>query len=112
MADDKTKQDGRDRSGVAGEEPYEVAYLAQKHGISREKAQELIDRHGTDRAILDREPARSPDITSSSSFHSALAKARHRATVAGLSRCRDFGKRHQMGRTRGYPGHDPLTTIS
>lgn len=53
MSDDKTKTDGRDRSKVAGEEPYEVSYFAQKHGISAEKARELIDKHGNDRATLD-----------------------------------------------------------
>ncbi len=58
MADDKTKQDGRDRSRVAGEEGYEVAYLSEKHGISREKARKLIERHGNDRSTLDREASK------------------------------------------------------
>ena len=58
MADDKSKQDGRDRSQVAGEEGYEVAYFAEKHGISREKARELIERHGNDRKALDREASK------------------------------------------------------
>ncbi|MDO6414099.1 DUF3606 domain-containing protein [Sphingomonas sp. BIUV-7] len=53
MADDKTNTGGNDRRQVAGEEPYEVAYFADKHGISREQARELIDRHGNDRATLD-----------------------------------------------------------
>ena len=52
MADDPTKQ-GRDRSTVAGEEPYEVRYFAEKHGISVEQAQQLIDRIGNHRDDLD-----------------------------------------------------------
>ena len=58
MADDKTKQDGRDRSRVAGDEAYEVQHFAERHGISREKARELIERHGNDRATLDREASK------------------------------------------------------
>jgi hypothetical protein len=53
MSDDKTKQDGRDRSRVAGSEPYEVSYFAEKHSISAAQARELIDEHGNDRAALD-----------------------------------------------------------
>lgn len=52
MSDDRTKQ-GRDRNTVAGEEPYEVRYFAEKHGISVEQAQQLIDRVGNNRAELD-----------------------------------------------------------
>lgn len=53
MADDKSKTDNRDRSRVAGGEPYEVEYFAGKHGISMEQARELIGRIGNDRAKLD-----------------------------------------------------------
>ncbi|MBD8679863.1 DUF3606 domain-containing protein [Sphingomonas sp. CFBP 13720] len=53
MVDDKTKQGQQDRSRVAGGEPYEVAYFAQKHGITQEQARELIARVGNDRAKLD-----------------------------------------------------------
>ncbi|MGE4404306.1 DUF3606 domain-containing protein [Pseudomonas sp.] len=53
MADDKTKQDGRDRSRVAGDEPYEVEYFAQKHGLNAQQARDLIAEHGNDRATLD-----------------------------------------------------------
>jgi hypothetical protein len=55
MSDDKTKVGGQDRSRVAGNEPYEVSYFAQKHGISAEQARELIGKHGNDRETLDRE---------------------------------------------------------
>jgi hypothetical protein len=53
MADDKTNTGGNDRRQVAGDEPYEVGYFAEKHGITREQARELIDKHGNDRAALD-----------------------------------------------------------
>lgn len=55
MADDKNNVGEPDRSRVSGSEPYEVAYFAQKHGISSEQARELIERHGNDRETLDRE---------------------------------------------------------
>ena len=53
MVDDKTKQGQQDRSRVAGGEPYEVTYFAQKHGITQEQARELIASVGNDRAKLD-----------------------------------------------------------
>jgi hypothetical protein len=52
MPDDKSKQ-GQDRDRVAGNEEYEVRYFAEKHGISTEQAQQLIDQHGNNRATLD-----------------------------------------------------------
>lgn len=52
MSDDKSKQ-GRDRGQVAGGEEYEVRYFAEKHGISIEQAQGLIDRVGNSREALD-----------------------------------------------------------
>ena len=52
MSDDKAQQ-GRDRNTVAGGEPYEVRHFAEKHGISVEQAQQLIDRIGNDRDELD-----------------------------------------------------------
>lgn len=53
MSDDKTKQGQQDSSRVAGEEPYEVAYFASRHGLTREQARDLIARVGNDRAKLD-----------------------------------------------------------
>jgi hypothetical protein len=53
MADDMTKTGKPDRGRVAGGEGYEVGYLARKHGITTEQAQELIDRIGNDRTSLD-----------------------------------------------------------
>lgn len=52
MADDKTKQQ-QDRSRVAGDEDYEVRYFAEKHGITPEQAQKLIDEVGNSREALD-----------------------------------------------------------
>jgi glycerol-3-phosphate dehydrogenase len=52
MADDKSKTDNRDRLRVAGGEDYEIAYLVQKAGITREQARELIKRYGNDRETL------------------------------------------------------------
>jgi hypothetical protein len=53
MADDKGFIGSQDRTRVASDEPYEVSYFAQKHGITSEQARELIDRIGNNRAELD-----------------------------------------------------------
>jgi Protein of unknown function (DUF3606) len=58
MADDKTKQDGRDRSRIACGQTYEVEHFARHHGISIEQARSLIDKFGNDRQALYREVAR------------------------------------------------------
>lgn len=55
MGDDKSKKDRRDRDRVAGDEDYEVRYLAAKTGISERVAKELIKRFGNDRRILEAE---------------------------------------------------------
>ena len=54
MPDDKTKMDERDRSKVAAGEDYEVAHLAKRYKISTEEAKKLIERHGTNRATLEK----------------------------------------------------------
>ena len=38
-----------DRSNVAGDQDYEVRYLAEKHGLSVEQARKLIDASANDR---------------------------------------------------------------
>ena len=53
MPDDKSHVGEPDRSRVAGEEEYEVNYLASKHGLTAEQARELIARVGNDREKLD-----------------------------------------------------------
>jgi len=49
MTDDKNKQDGRDRSRVAGDQSYELSYLVEKLGVSREQIQAAINAVGNDR---------------------------------------------------------------
>ncbi len=58
MADDKTKQDNRDRSRVAGDEDYEVQYLVEQAGITPDQARTLISRHGNDHEKLMEEAKR------------------------------------------------------
>lgn len=55
MADDPNKQDGRDRSKVAGGQDYEVQYFAKTNGVTPDQARELIETYGNDRATLERE---------------------------------------------------------
>ena len=52
MPDSKSKTGKADRSKVAGGQGYEVRYFAQKHKISKDQAQKLIDRIGNDRDKL------------------------------------------------------------
>lgn len=52
MTDDKSKTDNRDRAKVAGGEDYEVSYLMEKAGITREQADGLIKRYGNNRETL------------------------------------------------------------
>ena len=49
MADDKNLRDGRDRQRVAGNEEYEVNYLAQKLNVSTEEIRKAIDKVGNSR---------------------------------------------------------------
>jgi hypothetical protein len=58
MSDNKQNVGGQDRSRVAGDEPYEVDYFAQKHGITPAKARKLIETYGNDRKRLDAEAAK------------------------------------------------------
>jgi hemerythrin superfamily protein len=53
MADDTNQQAAADRSRVAAGEGYEVAYFAQKHGLTQKAARELIAEVGNDREKLD-----------------------------------------------------------
>jgi Protein of unknown function (DUF3606) len=52
MPDDKSKNDNRDRNRVAGGEDYEIDYLVERAGITREQARELVKRYGNDRETL------------------------------------------------------------
>jgi hypothetical protein len=54
MADDKNKQDGRDRAQVSAEEECELDYFAEAHGLSRDEVRELIGKHGNNREALEK----------------------------------------------------------
>ena len=53
MPDDKSNVGEPHRSRVAGDQDYEVRYLADKYGLSQEQARELVRRIGNDRAKLE-----------------------------------------------------------
>jgi hypothetical protein len=59
MSDNKQMQDGRDRAKVSSEDQYEVAYFAQKHGLSASKAREILEQAGPNRKAADEAAARS-----------------------------------------------------
>jgi len=54
MPDNKSKRGKSDRSRVSGGEGYEVNYFANKHGITREQARNLIKKVGNNRDKLNR----------------------------------------------------------
>lgn len=49
MADNKNKTDERDRSKVAGGQSYELSYLQDKLGVTREQVEAAIQAVGNDR---------------------------------------------------------------
>jgi hypothetical protein len=53
MPDDTNNRGAQDRARVSGEEEYEVRYFADKHGLSMDEAQRLIDQHGNSREKLE-----------------------------------------------------------
>jgi ABC-type lipopolysaccharide export system ATPase subunit len=57
MTDDKSKQDKRDRSKVSASEDYEVEYLMSKFDISKNRALDLIAKHGGNRRKIEDELA-------------------------------------------------------
>ncbi len=54
MSDNKKKRGAGDRRKVAGDEGYEVNYFANKHGITREQARNLIKKVGNNRDKLNK----------------------------------------------------------
>jgi hypothetical protein len=58
MREDKAQRDHRDSSRVAGGEDHEVRYLAEKFGLDPDDVRSLIERFGSDRALLEEEAAR------------------------------------------------------
>ncbi|HYO21406.1 MAG TPA: DUF3606 domain-containing protein [Flavisolibacter sp.] len=53
MADNKDLRDGRDRERVAGNEEYEVSYLAEKLNVSAEEVRNAIEKVGNNREKLE-----------------------------------------------------------
>lgn len=53
MADNKDIRDGRDRSRVAGNEPYELQHIAEKHGVTVDEIKKIIDRVGNSREKIE-----------------------------------------------------------
>ncbi|WP_343633415.1 DUF3606 domain-containing protein [Fluviicola sp.] len=49
MSDNKEKQDERDRSRVSAGDGYELAYLEEKLGVSRDEVRAAIEAVGNDR---------------------------------------------------------------
>lgn len=49
MADDKTKRDGRDSSKVSSSEDYELSYLEEKLGVTRQQVKDAIKQVGNSR---------------------------------------------------------------
>jgi hypothetical protein len=49
MSDNKSKQDGRDRSQVNPHESYELSYLEEKLGVSRDEVREAVEAVGNSR---------------------------------------------------------------
>jgi hypothetical protein len=53
MTDDLSNRGGQDRSRVAADQPHEVRYFAQKHGLTDQQVLDLIKQHGNDRSTLE-----------------------------------------------------------
>ena len=53
MPDDKSNTGGARRIRVAQHQPYEVAFFAQKHGLSTAEARIIIERFGPRRERCD-----------------------------------------------------------
>jgi hypothetical protein len=46
MSDDKTKRGPQDRSRISISEDYEVRYWTEALGVSRERLEEFVKKHG------------------------------------------------------------------
>jgi hypothetical protein len=53
MSDDKSKTGPQDRERVANEQQYEIAYFAERHGLSAAEARKIIEEAGPDREKAD-----------------------------------------------------------
>jgi hypothetical protein len=65
MADDKSKVGEPDRSRVAGDQDYEVQYVASRYGISPDQVRELVARFGNNRSRIEREAAKLKELEKS-----------------------------------------------
>jgi hypothetical protein len=54
MADDKSKQDGRDDSKIDAHDSSEVAYAAKEFGVSTSQVREAIEAVGNSRAAVEK----------------------------------------------------------
>ncbi|MEK1886988.1 MAG: DUF3606 domain-containing protein [Phyllobacterium sp.] len=55
MSDDKSKTDYRDRSKASVSEDYEVQYIMSRYDLTRNRALELIAKHGGNRKKIEQE---------------------------------------------------------
>jgi hypothetical protein len=55
MADDKRKRGASDRNMVAGNEPYEVDYIARKFGVTADQVKAAIKKVGNRRSDVEAE---------------------------------------------------------
>ncbi|MDB5507461.1 MAG: hypothetical protein JWR75_2099 [Devosia sp.] len=62
MADDKTKTGAADRSKVAANEQYEVAYFASRHGLTAAEARAIIEKAGPSRERADEMAAKTKHL--------------------------------------------------
>ncbi|MGE5519712.1 MAG: DUF3606 domain-containing protein [Candidatus Dadabacteria bacterium] len=53
MADNKDLRSSQDRSRVAGNEEYELRYMAEKMGVSTDEIRKAIEEVGNDRSKLE-----------------------------------------------------------
>jgi hypothetical protein len=53
MPDNKNKQDARDRNQVAGNENYELGYLVEKLGVTRQQVLQAINAVGNNRSKIE-----------------------------------------------------------
>jgi hypothetical protein len=60
MADDKNKQDGRDRSKVNGNEDYELSYMEEKLNATREEVLQAIKKVGNQRDDVEAQLRKKP----------------------------------------------------
>jgi hemerythrin superfamily protein len=110
MADDTSKRGAGDRSKVAGEQPYEIGYFAEKHGISRKEAQALIDRIGNDRTRLDAAAAQRSTPPASRRTRASRATTRTNTANTGASAAKPSAKKPR-GATAATAGK-PMAAIT